>query len=453
MSYLPPTLRLSQLAVMKEGGDPFLEIETASAPLDVGSLFHLKFVPAHLQFSRWKLFISRKKDGRWDIEDWLAGASAGTEGRSPIPINWTDGEIHSADPYASPAQELVLGSVSGAWDPGKHSITTDGDFEGVGSPAHVTLSASGQFTSPPQWSGDVQLKENSDTCTIRIDDKAGTWDIKGGSAQYPLDNALTLIKFYGRSQANNVEPAKGLKFEQWQFHVAGDSSRLTFEHSAGISGGSSEVKEGTLECGSGSFTARLQGAAKDVPVEAFRAIAGESLALSGKVTGLAKDLQLILSSGTIVLQSGQGYWELKDGRYGIPPASMQRLARAKTMAYINKKFPDLETSGFPIARLSAHWQIKNSLITINDGLLVASNIRASWAGKIDSAREGIDATIRLEIHEKDPKLLSLIPFRYRTGPAFGRFQGTWREWLLRSVPAGKIPSAIQARLLRAINQK
>jgi hypothetical protein len=453
MSYFPPTLHLSQMAVMKDGGNPGLEIETTSAPLDLKSLLQLKLVPSVLQFSHWKLLISRNKDGHWDIEDWLTGASSGAMSHPSYLLNWTDGEIHWADPYTNPPQELVLGTVTGAWDPGKHNLIAGGDFGGFGSPAHLTLSANGEFASPAQWSGDLQLTDRGESCTIHMDDKDGQWDVKGGAPQYPLDNALSFLKFYGRSQATNVEPDKALELQQWQFRVTGNSSRLSFEHTAGISGGLSEAK-GILSWGSGSVTANLkEGAAKDVPVEAFRAIAGGSLSLSGQVTGVTQNLQLTLSSGTPILQSGEGYFQITNGHYGIPDDSMKRLSRAKTMAYINKKFLDLQTSGFPITRLSAHWQIKDSLITINDGLLLSNNIKVGWAGKIDSSKEGIDATIRLEIHEKDPKLLSLIPFRYHAAPAFGRFQGTWKEWVLRAVPASKIPSAIQAKLRRAINQK
>jgi len=453
MSYFPPTLRLSQVSVMKEGGNPALEIETTSAPLDLKSLLQLKFIPSGIQFLHWKLLISRLSDGHWDVEDWLTGAAAATAGRPSLPLTWVDGEIHWADPYANPPQELALGMVKGAWDPGKRTLISGGDFSGLGSPAHLTLTANGQFTAPVQWSSDLQLTDRSETCTIHIEDKAGVWDVKGGSAQYPLDNALSFIKFYGRTQANNVDAAKSLELHQWQFHATGNSSRLAIEHSAGISGGLSEVK-GSLNWSAGSVTAHLQEvAAKDVPFEVFQAISGESISLHGQVTGVVQDLQLTLSSGTTVLQSGQGYWQLMDGHYGIPEASMKRLSRAKTMAYLNKKYSDLEMNGFPFSRLSAHWQIKDSLITINDGLLVANSLKAGWAGKIDSSREGIDATIRLEIHEKDPKLLRLIPFRYHSAPAFGRFQGTWREWSLRAVPASKIPSAIQAKLRRAINQE
>jgi len=197
----------------------------------------------------------------------------------------------------------------------------------------------------------------------------------------------------------------------------------------------------------------VDGAAKDIPVEAFLAATGQDLPLSGRVTFLAKDVQLTLSSGTAALQGGQGYWELKEGRYTIPAASLKRLARAKTMAYLKKKFPDLESTGLPVRRLSAHWQAKDGLVTADEGLLVSDDIKAAWAGKLDPARRGIDAMIRLEIHEKNPALLALVPNRYQSQPAFGRLQGTWQEWSLRSVRPEKIPSAVQSKLRKSINQK
>jgi hypothetical protein len=341
---------------------------------------------------------------------------------------------------------LVLGSISGSWDAAKAALNAQGDFAGLGSPAHLT------FTGGVQGTGDVQLTTGGDSCAIHIDNKSGILDVKGGSAQWPLDNALTFIKFYNRTSLNNVGAARGLELRNWQFHAIASSSSVSFEHSAGISSGLIEAK-GTLEMNKTGLRARVDGAAKEVPAQAFWAATGQDVPLSGTVTFLAKEVQLALSSGTATVLSGQGYWEVKEGRYAVPPTSLNRLARAKTMAYIKKKFPDLQNAGLAIQRLSAHWQVKDGLITTEDGLLVSTNLKAGWTGKIDSMRKGVDATIRLEIHETDPKLVSLIPLRYRTQPAFGRLQGTWGEWLIRSVSASKIPSGQQARLRKAINQK
>jgi hypothetical protein len=430
---------------MKDGGIPFLEIDTAYVPLNLGSLFHMEFVPVTLQFTHWKLMISRQGDGHWDIENWLSGLSSGKGNQDAYPVAWTEGEIHWQDSYANPPQEMVLGALSGAWDPAKTTLNTRGDFTGLGSPAHLTFNGSMQ-------GGDIQLTDGGDSCAIHVDNKSGTLDMKGGSAQWPLGNALVFIKFYERASAKNVDAAKGLELHNWQFHATAAPSVVSFEHSAGISGGILEAK-GTLEAGQAGLLARVDGAAKDVPAEAFWALIGEDLPLRGSVALLAKDVQLSFSSGTAAILAGGGYWELKDGHYVIPPASLNRLARAKTMPYIKKKFPDLAASGIPVQRLSAHWQVKDGLITINDGLLVSTDIKAGWAGKIDSARQGVDATIRLQIRERNPKLLALIPERYQSQPAFGRLQGTWQEWTLRAVRPARISSALQSKLRKAAAQK
>ena len=445
MAYWPPALRLAQVSAMKDGGNPFLEIDALSVPLDLGSLLRLKFVPIALQLVHVKLMISRKADGHWDVADWFSGLSSGKENPNAYPVTWTEGEIHWQDSYANPPQDMVLGTLSGAWDPAKGTLNTGGDFAGLGSRAHLTFAGGAQ-------GGDIQLTDRGDSCAIRVENKSGAWDIKGVSTQWPLDNALTFLKFYGRSSAKNVDAAKGLELHNWQFHLTAAPAIISFEHSAGISGGLSEAK-GTIENGPDGMSARLQGEAKDVPVQGFLAAAGEDLALSGQVTFIAKDVQIALFSGTTALQAGQGYAELKGGHYLIPQVSLKRLSRAKSMTYFKKKFPDLEISGIPISRMSAHWRVKDGLITAEDGLLTSTDIKTSWAGKIDSVRRGVDVTLRLEIHERNPKLRSLVPPRYQGQPAFGRLQGTWQEWLLRSIPANRIPSGLQARLRKAINQK
>ena len=110
---------------------------------------------------------------------------------------------------------------------------------------------------------------------------------------------------------------------------------------------------------------------------------------SGTVTFLAKDVQLSFSSGTPRSCLAGGLLGIEEtAAYAIPANSLNRLGRAKTMAYIKKKFPDLQTSGIPLLRLSAHWQVKDGLITIDDGLLASTDIKAGWAGKIDPCGRG-----------------------------------------------------------------
>ncbi len=123
------------------------------------------------------------------------------------------------------------------------------------------------------------------------------------------------------------------------------------------------------------------------------------------------------------------------------------------MAYLKKKFPDLEQNGIPVTKLSAHWQAKEGKVTISDGFFMSSDIKAGAVVSLDVPRQGIDGYVRLQLREKDPKLSRLIPTKYHAQSAFGRLQGTWQEWFLRAIPASKIPSAIQSKLSKASNQK
>lgn len=450
MGYFPPVLRLSQVAAMKENGNPALEIELVTAPLDVSSLFKLKFAPTSVLLSHWKLNLTRKPEGHWDLAEWFSGlsGSGSAQGGSVREVRWNDGEIHATDPSVGTGQELVLGSVEGAWDPKEDSLTTSGAFVGLGAPDRLTFTAKGLLTSAA-WSGDLQLANGSDLCAVRIDHQATSWSLVGKSTKWPLVNTLNFVRFYGRANARVSGSLSPVTLDGWQFQATKNGPRLTFQHAASIAGGLMEAK-GTLEIATAGSVLHLDGAAKDIPSEALWALTNENLALSGKVTALAKDFELATSTGMVRLVNGDGYWELKDGAYSVPAVSQQKLAKAKTMPYIQKKFPDLATKGLPVNKVSAHWRVKEGLLVIDDGAFASTDMKAGWAAKIDFARQGLDGYIRLQLHEKDPKLTRLIPDRYRSQPLFGRLQGTWQEWTLRSLTMTRIPGAVQAKLRKAI---
>jgi hypothetical protein len=451
MSYWPPTLHLGQIAVMKEDGSPILQIESAAAPLDVPSLFHLQFLPNAFQATHWVLTTQRKVDGRWDLEDWFSSTSRSLDGKTwPLrQITWKEGEIHAVDPYAAVSQELVLGSIEGGLDLKQDTIKTTGAFTGLGAPASFSLSAMGQFFSNPKWSGDLQLMDQANSAAFHLDQQGEVLDVKGGSSRWGLSNGLAFIRFYGRGMVDTGAAPSSLTLDNWQFHAHRDAGRLTFEQTADVSGGQSEIK-GLVETPSGSPLAHIDIALKDIPAEAVFSAAGENIPLTGKVTALAKDFELTLSSRTSSTFKGQGVIELKDGRYQVPTVSLKKLAKAKTLPYVRKKFPDLEQNGFPVTKLSAHWQAKEGLFTVADGLLVSKDIKVGWVGKFDAARQGLDGYVRIQIREKDPKLARLIPVKYRSQPANGRLQGSWQEWTLRAIPASKIPTAIQSKLRQAL---
>jgi len=186
MGYLPPVLRVAQVTVMKADRVPLLEINTLSAPLDLGALVHLKFSPSALDIAGWKLTTTRREDGRWDLSDWLQGPATGAGATASLrQIIWNSGTVRAVDPYGPKAPELVLSSMAGSWDPRQGILTTGGDFTGLGASTHLMLTAKGQGGSAPQWSGDLQLSNRSDSCAIHLDAKPGGWEAKGQSTKWP----------------------------------------------------------------------------------------------------------------------------------------------------------------------------------------------------------------------------------------------------------------------------
>src|SRR6266700_4779854 len=49
MGYLPPTLRVEQVAMMNNNVNPILQVGSAAVPLDWTALFHLQFVPQEVE--------------------------------------------------------------------------------------------------------------------------------------------------------------------------------------------------------------------------------------------------------------------------------------------------------------------------------------------------------------------------------------------------------------------
>ena len=454
MGYLPPALRLEQVAVMSNGGSPILQAGMAAATLDWAALFHLQFAPRDVELSRWTLTISRKVDGGWDIEDWLPGTAglSGAKAWSLRQVRWKEGEIHWVDRYAGVSQELVLTSVEGHWDPRPETMDMQGGFTGITGGVHLSLSAKGQFFSMPQWSGDLQLTDQTNSASFHISQSADAMDVKGQSVKWSLANALSLLKFYGRGSVASVDSVRLLALENWKMYVLVQKSHLLFEHSAGISGGLTEIK-GTIDKSPAGLLAHADIATQDVPAAAILNLAGSKIPLDGKVTLVVKGFEAVLSSATMSSIKGNGYGVLKDGHYHLPEVTVKKLAKAKTMAYIKVKFPDLAEKGIPLERISAHWNAKNGIATVDDSLFISTDIKAGWVGKLDLAREGLDGYLRLQIHEKDPAKLRLIPAKYHGEPAYGRLQGTWQEWILRAVAVSKIPSAVRSKLQKTLQSK
>ncbi len=204
LTYLPPTLHLNQVAVMNETNNPVLQIESADAVLDIPSLLHLHFAPDTIQLNHPVLTASRRPDGSWDADEWLSGFSGVTGDSAGIlhQVSWKSGEVHGMDRYATVPQELVLGSIDGNWDTKLGNVLTVGTFSGIGAPAHLSLSAKGQFFGTPQWSGDMQLTEGSHSGTLHLEKQGASFDAKGAAGQWSLRTLWHCAKFYGRGSVS-----------------------------------------------------------------------------------------------------------------------------------------------------------------------------------------------------------------------------------------------------------
>ncbi len=450
--YWPPTLRLGQIAVLNDQKEPFLQIETLSAPLSFSGLLRLKILPEEAEIKGWSAVINRKPNGQWDDRDWwprdasLPGAKMSTLRR----VNWKQGEIHWVDSYASAPQELVLSLVEGSWNPRPETLEVRGAFTGPLSGVSLAFAANGQFFANPQWTGDLEVADQAHALTARLTRTPQGFELKSQASTWRLSRASTVLQFLARLP---ISPSldTALSLDLWQLSIKESGSGMAFEHSAQISGGQSELK-GTLTPETAGPRLRLEGAVSAVPVEALLLVTGENLSLSGKLTGITQDFGMVFSSRTSSTIEGRGSLELQEGRYEFPASSLKRLAKAKSMPYLKKKYLDSST-GIPFSKLSVRWQAKNGIVTAQEGLLVMSSVRASGFGRVDLERKGIDVYTRIDFREKDAPLKALIPTKYQSQPAFGRLQGGWKEWSLRAIPASKLPAAARLQFLRASTQK
>lgn len=451
--YFPPALQISRIAVTNNQGEAFIHIDKVSAPLNLSGLIRLQVEPDRIDLSGWKTLISRKMDGRWDARDWWPGDNGFSSAKSwkLSRVHWQQGEIRWIDPFAANSPEVVLSLVEGSWNPRPETLEAHGAFAAPFAGANLTFTAKGQFFSQPRWTGDLELTEQGNSALSQVSCSAEGCEVKVQSSRWRLASAAPLFQFLARIPRGAQDPG-ALALENLTFHAKASGGKAEFNQTSTISGGQSEV-QGTLAHKPEGVGVHLDAAVSAVPAEALLVLMGIDLPVTGKVTGITKNLDVVLSSQTSSTLTGMGYAEVSEGHYKLPDASIKKLAKAKTTRYIQKKYPDLTSAGFPFVKASAHWQAKGGRLILDDAMFASATLKAGWVGSLDLAREGMDGFARIDFHEKDAKLKSLIPAKYLSTPAFGRLQGGWKEWYLRAVPSGKVPAAFQSKLRKAIAQK
>lgn len=450
----PPTLGLHDVTVFQRPDAPLLHVEKIQATLDWGGLFRTKIVPAGLTFDRWTLSSRRHSNGVWDWDEWLGGNAKGTllDGWPLQRITLRQGEWHWIDETAS--QELVLKDVQASWDRTRQAVAVSGALTAA-TPITFLFEGKGSFFAAPKWSGDLRLADEGRSLALRLDGQPGRMDAEGQASEWRLDNAHHLAAFYLRWPARPAEPAGAGLLRDWKTQFAWTTGHMTFSQSAALDGGFMEVK-GDVQAGPAEPILALKGAVQDMPLEALAFVTG-GLKLDGKLTGIVTDFAISLSSRAWESVNGRGFVQVKAGNLRVPASTMKGLAKARTLAYMRRKYKNFETQGLPFVRCEARWQAKDGFFITDDGWCVGTDLKAAWVGKLDALRRGIDVYARFQLEEKSPHLLKLISGRYvlgapgheRVQPIYGRVQGSWSDWTLRAAKAGKIPSSVKSRLDRA----
>jgi hypothetical protein len=454
----PPALKLRDVVLMNPAADSALfQVGEITMSLDLSSLFHLSLVPQSLSFHGWTAIIHRKLDGGWDWAEWLGPATQLHE-QAAWPVSTVSldrGELHAIDPYGPQREEFVVQVLQSQWDRGRQYISVNGVLTSLPAPVSFLFQGSGRFASNAQWTGVLDLTDENREWKLDCKVNDSHTEVSGQSAQWRFDTAYTMLRFYGRLPVSPPVPSPSTFLKQWDTHFDWQGSSLTFSQNANLEDGRSEAK-GEVDYEPGRSHARVDLAIQNVKVQALESVLWGSAPLEGTSTGLTH-LDVALSSNPWNSLVGQGALEVKDGRYLWPKASTDALSKAHMMRYLLKKYPDFAQSGMPLTKMSIHWQARNGVFNLDNGFCNLGDIQAGLVGKYDAARQGIDAYVRVQVHEHDKDLLKEIPPSYLTGsviqPMHGHLQGTPGEWHLRAVRVSKIPPALLNKLSKAVKGK
>lgn len=455
---IPPTIVLHDVSLMNAAGDaPVLQMEKVSAPVDLSALLSAKLRPESIAATGWSASMKRNADGSWPWEEWLPPVSnlPQTAGWPLKNITLHQGEVHAIDPYTADASEIALHGAELSYGPTHGDLRLVGIF-GLGqSSFNVNFQGSGHFLPIPQWTGTLQLLEGERRWDVDCKFSEGRLDVHGEAAEWRWDNVYPLIRFYTRWAPATQTTSSALTLKQWETHYTSVGSSVTFSHAAQSAGGQTEAKGGIRATSTGRV-AVLDTAFKGVDVKIAEPALWGTHRWEGKATGIAH-FQVALSSRPWESLDGQGYVEMNEGLYRCPDSLAKNLSKAHTMTYLQKKYPGFMATGLPFNKVAGHWTAKKGQLFIDDGHVDLGDVKFGIVGKIDAARHGLDAFIRMQIREKDAKLRkeisSLYLYNGQVQPINGHLQGTWTDWTVRAYRASKIPQLIQAKLRKALAAK
>ena len=416
MSFFPPALQLQDVSVMTEGDEAVLaRIQRIDVQPTWSDLFKARFVPRIVTLQQWVLTVRRRPDASWDWNSWWPSnpGGAGTGGL-PEQVIFHGGECHWVDAYGPVSQEMALQQVEGQLQ--KNTGRFAGRLVGGPAPLALTFEAQGIFGGAhPVWSGELKGVDDNRQWAVHVVQKEGAFDAKGESPEWRADSAAGLFAFYSRwGSATRPSDGPPVLFKDWKNHFSWQASSMTFYHSATVGGGFTELKGDIVSMGGRPAALHLTGALQNVALSDLGRAIGETLPAEGKLTGIGR-FELAITSRPWSTLSGQGYGDIQAGQLRFPERTLRNLAKAKTMDYLKSKYLSLMGAGIPFKHLRAHWDAARGMISIRDGFFDAGDVKASWAGRLDGSRHGLDLSMRLQIRETDRALFAKIPGHYVYG--------------------------------------
>jgi hypothetical protein len=460
---LPPSIRLVDVSMLAPQVDTALfYAQTMTVLLDVGALFALKVAPQALAVDRWQAIIRRKADGSWAWDEWVPSlAQLPAEEHWPLSrVTLGSGEVHALDPYSAGAQELVAQVHDAGLDRARQVASASGGLSSGSTSANFVFQGQGHFFGAPQWTGSLQWSSQNRQWVIDLKNQGDRLEAHGQSAEWPFDFVLGLLRFYSRWDTPIAATPEPLLLRQWDWQVAAQSAQVTFTETSMVGGGQEQI-DGSVTLSPGAAPVLVATAAvRGVNVQALDNALWGSSHWEGSATGLAH-MRVALSSEPWSNAQGTGFFEVINGRYHWPEVSAKSLSRAHMMAYFQKKYPGFIQNGLPFNRLSGHWQASGGNVSLKDGYIDLGDVKTGVVAKMDAPRHGVDAYLRLQIHETNPALVKKISHAYVyegvgksvIQPIFGHLQGTWDEWHLRANSSSKVPAAIRAKLQQALRSK
>lgn len=455
--YFPPRLTLKNISVVKSADARYLSIDQASLNPGWAVLWGGAPKLDGLTAQGVHIVVTRSADGKWDAADWWPTSTGGSKGVQAAEFHLRQSDIRWEDAFAATKNTLTFSNLSGDWIAAKNQGSLSGQLAGAAVTTNCTVQKKGMLLG--DGTGDITCTENGRQAVLRFVQQgaASQWD--ADSAEWRLDNLAALAGFAVRLKtadpaANNATAL----LRTFKAHALIDQSSFTLHAEALLDGGKLELQ---TQRSSGTPRAWiLTAAVQNVPVASLKPILGAwSDGLDAKVTGVIPRLEVPISSQTLMQTHGSFTFELDNGSYRFPAASLKRLERVKTMHYLRKKFPELDDKGLPFGKARIQGDVERGGVTLTQAGLVMGRLRAGLSGRLEASNGVLDLWTVLQVQESLPHLLRELPDRYvigeegnqRVQPIYGRVQGPASEWSLRAVPRSRLPGVVARKLRQSLS--